>query len=130
MPDVITVEERQAIDAFVAKAKKERRKLTVPTGAFTPDLYRSQWQRSDASSTWARVHYLHGKGVAPAEIATQLGIKISTVGYHLRRKNQAAGMNLTRDKVAALKARGSTAKEIAAELKIAVNTVHYHLRRL
>jgi DNA-binding CsgD family transcriptional regulator len=83
-------------------------------------------------------------GLAPAEIARQIGVAPPTVDYHLERMNRPAAEICaeasnaratprrveTRDRVAAMLADGWGKNAIARELGLSRSTVSYHARRL
>lgn len=96
------------------------------------------------STIAAQIPRLLRAGVSQAEIARQLGVAHSTVGYHLRRLAQpppisapavpapdgASRTHDTRDRVAALLEAGHSRREIARMLGLTKQTVTYHARRL
>lgn len=133
MPAVISTADRKLIDTFIAKARKEKREIRVPTGAYTIGLdVTVSWRGKDANgSTWEKVHKFSNEGMSIKAIAKRLNIRESTVGYHLKRTKQTPVRNSdTKDRVKLHHENGLSAMEIAKRLTLSVQTVHYHLRRL
>lgn len=81
------------------------------------------------------------RGASQRQIARDLGVAESTVGYHVRKLREPAAAPLpdppeartqvrTRERVAGLLAEGITKTEIARRLGVSKGTVSYHAKRL